>query len=306
MISLDEGYELILGSSIDPQFGPILLFGTGGQLVEVFKDRSLALPPLTAPLARRMMERTKIYQALKGVRGRKPIDLENLENILVQFSNLAAEQKWIKECDINPLLVSGERVIALDARIILHDPATQIEKIPKIAIRPYPAKYIEEMQLREGTKVTVRPVKAEDVPLMAQFLEKLSETTMRQRFLKFIQYDEIEASDRLKRLCFIDYDREMAIIVKKGQEILAVGRLTKLPDTEDARFAITIRDDWQKKGIGSKLMQSLVNIAKQEKIQRILAYMLEENAGMKKICEKFGFSLTLDKEQDLLFAELVL
>ena len=109
MIKLKDGYELIIGTSLDPQFGPVLLFGTGGQLVEVFKDRALALPPLNTTLARRMMEQTKIYKALKGVRGRKPVDLAALEQLLVRFSALVAEQRWIKEIDINPLLASPGR-----------------------------------------------------------------------------------------------------------------------------------------------------------------------------------------------------
>src|SRR5690606_7692917 len=133
MIKL-EGYELILGSSIDEQFGPVMLFGCGGQLVEVFKDHSLAIPPLTSTLARRMMERTKIYDALLGVRGRKSVDLNRLEQILVQFSILIVEQPWIKEFDINPLLASPESLVALDARIVLHDPQTKLEDLPKPAI----------------------------------------------------------------------------------------------------------------------------------------------------------------------------
>ena len=114
--------------SIDPQFGPVLLFGMGGQLVEVFKDRALALPPLNTTLARRMMEKTKIYKALKGVRGRKPVDLAALEQLLVRFSQLVVEQPWIKEIDINPLLASPERLLALDARVVLHDPKSDREE----------------------------------------------------------------------------------------------------------------------------------------------------------------------------------
>ena len=137
MVKLD-GYELIVGSSLDPQFGPVLLFGTGGQLVEVFKDRALALPPLNTTLARRMMEQTKIFKALKGVRGRKPVDLPALEDLLVRFSQLVVEQRWIKEIDINPLLASPERLLALDARVVLHGPEVTEEHLPEAAIRPYP------------------------------------------------------------------------------------------------------------------------------------------------------------------------
>ena len=141
------GYELIIGSSIDPQFGPVLLFGMGGQLVEVFKDRALGLPPLTTTLARRMMESTKIYTALKGVRGRRGVDLDELEQLLVRFSQLVVEQRWISELDINPLLASPERLIALDARVVLHDPATDPKDLPRLAIRPYPRKYVSTLDL---------------------------------------------------------------------------------------------------------------------------------------------------------------
>src|ERR1035438_7160254 len=146
MIKL-EGYELIIGSSIDPQFGPVLLFGTGGQLVEVYKDRALGLPPLNATLARRMMERTRIFAALKGIRGRQPANVAALEQMLVRFSQLVIEQPWIAEIDINPLLVTSERILALDARVVLHNPATPEKKLPKPAIRPYPVQYITKGHL---------------------------------------------------------------------------------------------------------------------------------------------------------------
>ena len=168
MIKLSDGYEVILGSSIDPQFGPVLLFGMGGQLVEVFKDKALGLPPLNTTLARRMMERTKIYKALKGVRGRKPVDLAALEKLMVGFSQLVAEQRWIKEIDINPLFASGDDLIALDARVILHDPKTTEDQLPKLAIRPYPSQYVGPWKMKDGTKVTIRPIRPEDEPAMVE------------------------------------------------------------------------------------------------------------------------------------------
>ena len=124
----------------------MLLFGSGGQLVEVYKDRALALPPLNATLARRMMEQTKIYTALKGVRGRPPVNLAALEELLVRFSYLVVEQPWISEIDINPLLASPERLIALDARVVLHPKDTKEEKLPKPAIRPYPTQYVVRLE----------------------------------------------------------------------------------------------------------------------------------------------------------------
>src|ERR1017187_8482196 len=164
MIKFKDAYELIIGASLDPQFGPVLLFGTGGQLVEVFEDRALALPPLNTTLARRMMEQTKIYKALKGVRGRKPVDLQALEVLLVRFSALVAEKRWIKEIDINPLLASPDGLIALDARVVVHGPEVELDQIPKTAIRAYPSRYISPWTLKDGTQVTIRPIRPEDEP----------------------------------------------------------------------------------------------------------------------------------------------
>lgn len=294
-----DGYELILGSTIDEQFGPIILFGSGGQLVEVYKDRALGLPPLTTTFAKHMMEQTKIYEALKGVRGRKAIDLEKLEQILVQFSNMVVGQPWIKECDINPLLASPDRLIALDARVILHDPKSK--EFPKPAIRPYPVQYEEDWKLKDGTPVKIRPIRAEDEPLIVQFHKDLSQETVRQRYLKAINYDERVAHSRLLRICFNDYDREIALLVQKGEEILGVIRLTKIPGTKDATFALTVKDRWQNKGIGTKLMQKLLDAARQEKVDRIVAYMLEENKEMQALCKHFGF--TLKTEGKYIFTE---
>jgi acetyltransferase len=298
-----EGYELILGSTIDEQFGPVLLFGSGGQLVEVYKDRSLAIPPLTTTLARRMMEQTKIYTALQGVRGRKAVDLHQLEKILVQFSRLIVEQPRIKECDINPLLASAEHLIALDARIILQDASMKDENLPVSAIRAYPSQYVEEWRLKDQTPVLIRPIRPEDEPLIVQFHSDLSQETVRQRYLKALHYDERVAHDRLLRICFNDYDREIALVAERKKEILGVIRLTKIPGTSDATFALTIKDQWQNQGIGNKLMAKIIEVAKSEKIERISADMLKENFQMQKLCKRFGFSL--EPQGDFVFAEWI-
>ena len=145
-----EGYELILGSSLDPQFGPVLLFGTGGQLVEVFEDRSLALPPLNTTLARRMMEQTRIYKALSGVRGRTPVDLAALEELMVRFSDLVIQNPAIQEIDINPLLAYADRLMALDARVVVHEASVADAELPRSAIRPYPVVYVAGWKMKDG------------------------------------------------------------------------------------------------------------------------------------------------------------
>jgi acetyltransferase len=217
MVDLD-GYELIVGSSLDPQFGPVLLFGSGGSLVEVYRDRALALPPLTTTLARRMMERTRIFEALGGVRGKAAVDTGSLEKLLVRFSQLVVEQPWIKELDINPLLASSERLVALDARVVLHDPETREEDLPSTAIRPYPTQYVSHEELRDGTSVTIRPIRPEDEPLMVKFHETLSEESVYMRYFHMMNLDQRTTHERLTRICFIDYDREMALGRNEGLE----------------------------------------------------------------------------------------
>jgi acetyltransferase len=217
-----EGYELILGSSIDPQFGPVLLFGLGGSLVEVFKDRALALPPLNTTLARRMMEQTRIYKALQGVRGRKPVDMQALELLMVHFSELIAEQPLIKELDINPLLASPERLLALDARVVIYEPDVSQASLPALAIRPYPEHYVTTWTTRNGLPVTIRPVRPEDEIPLVRFHETLSDRTVYLRYLGPVMLDERVTHDRLARICHCDYDREITLIVE--HEDLKVAR----------------------------------------------------------------------------------
>ena len=211
MIELD-GYELILGCSPDPQFGPVLLFGAGGPLVELLKDRALGLPPLNTTLARRMMERTRIFHVLQGSRGRRPVDLGALERLLVRFSRLVVEQPRIKEIDINPLLASPERLIALDARVVLHGAEVDADRLPRLAIRPYPTQYVAPWTAPNGLAVTIRPIRPEDEPLMVRFHEKLSEDTVYLRYFQSLKLSQRIAHERLTRICFIDYDREMALV----------------------------------------------------------------------------------------------
>lgn len=308
MIKLD-GYELIVGSSLDPQFGPVLLFGTGGQLVEVFQDRAISLPPLNTTLARRMMEQTHIYRALTGVRGRQPVDLPVLEQLLVRFSQLVVEQRWIKEIDINPLLATSPSstaasrsmppFLALDARIVLHDRETRAEQLPKLAIRPYPIQYITSWTLKNGTPVTIRPIRPEDEPLMIRFHKTLSEQSVYWRYFHLIKLSHRVAHERLTRICFIDYDREMALVADysnpdTGQhDILAVGRLSKLHGTNEAEFAMLVNDQTQGQGLGTELLRRLLQIGYDEQLERITAEILTENSAMQRVCEKLGFHLQL-------------
>ena len=306
MLKLNDGYELIVGSSPDPQFGPVLLFGTGGTLVEVFKDRALAIPPLNTTLARLTMSRTKIYEALKGVRGRPPVDLALLDKIFVRFSELVVSQRWIKEIDINPLFASHEQLIALDARVVLYGPEVKEEDLPRLAIRPYPSNYVKEFTNREGLDFTLRPIRPEDEPKMVAFHEKLSEQSVYLRYFRAFNLEQRTEHERLTRICYVDYDRSIALVVEHTNaqtgeaEILAAGRLTRLQNPEEAEFAMLVRDDFQRRGVGTRLLSHLLDFGRDEGIKRVIAYMLPENRGMIEISEKLGFAM--GREEDMVKA----
>ena len=303
MITL-EGYELILGSSIDSQFGPVVRFGGGGQLVEVYKDRALALPPLNTTLARRLMEQTRIFTALGGVRGRKPVDLAELERILVRFSRLAAEQRWIKEIDVNPLLASPEKLVALDARIVLHPPETREQDLPRLAIRPYPAQFVKPWVFENSTAVLIRPIRPEDEPMLARFHATLSERSVYLRYFHMIPLDTRIAHERLTRICFIDYDREIVLVAEREGDILAVGRLTKAHHANEAEFALLTSDRFQGQGLGTELLKRLLEIARIEGLDRVTADILGENRQMIEICRLLGFRLKHAVGEGVVKAEL--
>jgi acetyltransferase len=306
-----EGYELILGSSIDAQFGPVILFGLGGQLVEVFKDSSLALPPLNSNLARRMMERTRIYTALKGVRGRKPVDLNGLERLVVRFSTLIGEQPWVKELDINPLIASPERLLALDARVVLHGNNVKESELPRLAIRPYPVQYVSEWIAKDGTKVTFRPLRPEDEPLMVKFHESLSDRSVYMRFMHPMLLKERAAHVRLSRICHGDYDREITLIADKYDagpddlRVLAASRMSKIHGSNGARFSMLVSDCCQGMGIGKEIFQRMLDVARREKLGRIEMLMTRDNQAMHYLCETHGFTFS-DTPEGLIKAELQL
>ncbi len=308
MVKLD-GYELIVGSSLDAQFGPVILFGTGGQLVEVFEDRALALPPLNSTLALRMMEQTKILKALKGVRGRKPVDLSALEDLLVRFSQLVVEQPWIKEIDINPLLASPERILALDARVVVHGLDMTEDKLPTTAVRPYPLHLVKTWKMKDGGEVVIRPIRPEDEPMMIEFHKRLSERSVYLRYFQPLKLTQRTAHERLTRACFIDYNREMALVAERKNEagegeILAVGRLSKLHGQDEAELAAVATDTAQHKGLGSELYRRMIEFARDEKLKRVVSTMLPENREMRAVCVKHGFKMFASMEDNLIRAEL--
>jgi acetyltransferase len=286
----DKGYELIVGSSVDAQFGPVILFGTGGVLVEVFQDRALSLPPLNRTLARRMMERTKIFKALQGVRGQKAIDLNELETILVRFSQLLTDFPDIQEIDINPLLAAPTRLVALDARVLLAAPDAPR---PQLAIHPYPNQLTSEWTLPDGTPITIRVIRPEDEPTTIALFETFSEQTIRLRYFSLLKR---LTHDSLIRLCHLDYDREMALVaVQKtadGPKFLGVSRYYLDPESMSAEYAVVVGDPWQKSGLGRHLMQRLIDVAKQRGVRRLRGPVLRENRGMLALAKELGMTVS--------------
>ena len=291
-----EGYELILGSSIDAQFGPVILFGSGGQLVEIYRDRALALPPLNTTLAARLMEQTKILKALRGVRGRKPVNLPALETLLVRFSELVVEQPRLCEIDINPVLASAEQLLALDARMVLFSADVPDAQLPRPAIRPYPSQYISRLQLKDASEVTIRPIRPEDEPLLVAFHGTLSDSSVYLRYFQIQKLDSRVAHERLIRKCCVDYDREIALVADhvspqtSAHEILAVGRLTRQLGSQEAELGVLVTDRCQGAGLGRELVARLIQIARAEKIPTIVAHILPENAPMLALARRFGFT----------------
>lgn len=292
-----SGVELILGSSVDPQFGPVVLFGAGGKLVEVMKDTAVGLPPLTRTLARRLMEQTRILAALKGARGEAPVDLGELEEILVRFANLVATQPALASVEFNPLLASAAGIIGLDARVMLRPVDAKPARFPAPAIRPYPAKYRQKLQLRNGTEVVVRPIRPDDEPMMIAFHETLSERSVYNRYFAPLKLQERISHERLSRICFVDYDREMVLVAEAPGEtpdsrrIVAVGRLSKQHGENRAEFALTVGDPWQNHGLGSALLKQLVRIGHDEELDEIVARILVGNRAMQHVARREGFRL---------------
>jgi acetyltransferase len=289
-----EGYELILGSNVDPVFGPVVLFGSGGQLVEVYRDRALALPPLNTTLALRLLELTRIYTALLGIRGRKAVNLEALKAALVAFSELVVELPRIAEIDINPLVVSSDKLLALDARVVLADPQIKDANLPHSAIRPYPSQYVSRWKMKGGAAVVIRPIRPEDEPQMVGFHESLSEESVYLRYFHMARLSTRVAHERLLRKCFIDYDRELALVAElPGSHagstcIAAVARLSRLPSLEEAEIGVVVADKFQHQGLGSELIKKLVEIARIEKIKRVVAEFHSENSAIRHLAQHGG------------------
>lgn len=287
MIRLKDAYELIVGASSDPQFGPVLLFGAGGQLVEVQRDHALALPPLTTTLAARLIEKPRIAAALKGVRGRAPVDEAALVQLLVRFSRLVADQPLLKEIEINPLLASPDGLLALDARVVL---GTR----PPVALRSYPHAYETTALLDPQTLLRLRPIRPDDEAALTAFHSALSEQTLLQRYGEALPLSERTARERLRHILFPDYDRVMALVAEAEQtgELLGVARYERERGAPTAELRLVVADSWQSRGVGSRLLESLITVAEAEGVNELTMQFPPENTALATLAERFGFVTT--------------
>lgn len=303
-----RGFELILGSRTDEQLGPVLLFGPGGTLTELVSDAAFGLPPLNTTLARRMIESTAAYQRLQTKPDIHSESFQKLLEILVRFSYLVIDHPALMEIDINPLHASLDGLTALDARMILHAPGRK--SLPEPAVTPYPRQYVRSFILRTGQTVTLRPIRPEDEPMMVEFHKTLSDQSVYFRYFRAMNYAHRVTHDRLSRICFVDYSREMALVAEyadpdtKQTKIIAVGRLGRLRKQNVAEYAIVISDACQRSGLGTELLTRLVEIGRDFGVDAIIADILPDNRGMQLVSERLGFKARYDADDQVVKVRL--
>ncbi len=302
MFDAKDAIELILGIKKDPAFGTCMMIGMGGTAAELFKDKSLGFPPLNERLARRMLENLKIYPLLKGYRGSTPKNIEKLIEIMIRMSYLAADYPEIAELDINPLLVTPDDAIALDARIVMDKEAVG-KKLPEFShllLHPYPHKLIKKSKLSDGTPIIMRPIKPEDEPLWLELLSSCSKESIYSRFRYNFHFDSHEIATQF---CYIDYAREIGIVteveVKGEKKLIAVGRLISDPDLTSVEYAILITDAYQKRELGTILTTYCEEIARKWKMKRIFAETTKDNKAMVAVFKKLGFEVTYNSDNSV-------
>lgn len=292
-----HNYEVILGSKRDPLFGPVILFGMGGVMTEILKDQAIALPPLNRLLARRLMERTKIFRVLKGYRNKPPARLDLLEESLIRLSQLVSDFPEIAALDINPMIIETERILAVDARVVIEP--SEVSSPHHLVISPYPNQYELTATTAGGIRLFMRPIRPEDAPLLVQLFESLSQETIYSRFftpLKSLSHEMLVVFTQ------IDYDKDMALVAMDAAEtegrILGVARLVRRPGGVEAEFAVVVRDAWQGKGIGAALMRHLLFIGEKQGMRTIWGTILPQNTQMLKLAKKLGFAIHRDPGEE--------
>ncbi|MDP2254221.1 MAG: GNAT family N-acetyltransferase, partial [Thiobacillus sp.] len=299
MAARPHAREVLLGMTSDPVLGPVIVFGAGGVDVEAFRDRAVTLPPLNRYLARDLIRRTRVATLLGPFRNRPPVDMDALENVLLRLSEMVCELPWLAELDINPLLVDEHGALALDARIVIAPRVPMADRYGHMAIHPYPAHLVTHWQLPSGNDVVIRPIRPEDAELTQGFVKSLSAES---RYFRFMDAVSELSPVALARLTQIDYSREMALLALTeidGREVeLGVARYAIDPEGESCEFALVVNDQWQKQGIGHKLMDVLMDVARGRGIKVMEGEVLKANRPMLKLVEALGFRIEPHPEDD--------
>lgn len=297
-------YPLLLGSDVDPQFGPVLYFGAGGWLGGVYRDHAIGLPPLNTNLARKLMEQTQIFRSARENPAITP-QLGELEALLIRFAQLVLDQPTIREVRIDPLVIGPKGVYAAGVHMILLEEGAP--RLARPAIRPYPAEYAQRLVLQDGVEGFLRPIRPEDQPQLVAFHRRLSDQTIYNRYFGYMHVDQRTRHESLSRDCFTDYDRNLIIVLERAcpdRQIVGVGRLIRMRGTSDAEFALMIEDRLQGQGLGKVLLSHLIAIGRNEGMGRLVGHVLEGNTGMIALSERMGFATRKRSGEDTIEAVL--
>ncbi len=293
-LSRPNGRELMIGVFRDPIFGPVITFGAGGFDVEIFSDRSVALPPLNKFLAKDLIDSTRASKILDQFHNMPPVDREALKEVLLCISEMVCELPWIVELDLNPLIVDEHGAIAADARIVIdHATGASGDRYSHMAIYPYPVHLVQEWQMNDGKVVTIRPIRPEDAELEQEFVKNMSDES---RYYRFMDTLRELTQTMLVRFTQIDYDREMALVATmtddEGKESqIGVSRYVVNPDGESVEFALAVGDGWQKCGVGRKLMTALIDCARMKGYRAVVGDVLSTNTKMFRLMTSLGFTI---------------
>jgi acetyltransferase len=296
-----RGRELYIGLVTDDPFGPVIAFGAGGTMIELINDRAMELPPLNQFLARRLIDRSRVAETLGHWRGATAVDRNALEHVLLRVSEMVCELPQLREMDINPIIVDESGAVAVDARIVIDNAPATARNYAHLAILPYPARYEQVWPLRGGGEYTIRPIHPDDAQMLQDLVQNLSPES---RYFRFVSSLKELPPAMLSRLTLIDYDREMALVaiyrdrranaagdMADRERIVGVSRYITNPDKSSCEFSLVVADDFNGKGLGSRLMLSIMEEARDKGLTEIEGLVLANNPGMLKLMRSLGFQI---------------
>jgi len=300
-----RGREIYVGLVTDDPFGPVVVFGAGGTMIELLNDRAMELPPLNQFLARRMIERSRVAETLGAWRGAAPVNMDALEQVLLRVSEMVCELPQLREMDINPIIVDESGAVAVDARIVLDSTPQasngRISNYSHLSILPYPARYEKVLPMRGGGDYTIRPIHPDDAEMLRRLVRELSPES---RYFRFVSSIAELPTPMLARFTLIDYDREMALVavlkerhanaegdITETERIIGVSRYVTNPDQSSCEFALVVADDFNGRGLGSRLMESIMDVAREKGLSEIEGLVLANNSGMLRLMRSLGYQV---------------